>query len=140
MKFEKILWLALRLSMGFIFLWAFIDKTFGLGFATKSTNAWISGGSPTTGFLMNATKGPFGEVFKSLAGAALVDWLFMLGLLFVGASLLLNKRVFWGGMSGILMMVLMYLAALWPANNPIIDDHIIYSLVLGLLAIRSRYS
>jgi thiosulfate dehydrogenase [quinone] large subunit len=123
-----------------MFFWAFIDKSFGLGFATKSANAWISGGSPTTGFLMSATKGPFGEVFKSLAGVALVDWLFMIGLLFVGTSLLLNRRVFWGGMVGILMMVLMYFATLWPVNNPIIDDHIIYSLALGLIALRSRYS
>ena len=29
------------------FLWAFLDKAFGLGYATPSGNAWINGGSPT---------------------------------------------------------------------------------------------
>src|SRR3712207_7355187 len=44
----------LRLALGWIFLWAFVDKLFGLGFATKAENAWIDGGSPTQGFLGNA--------------------------------------------------------------------------------------
>jgi thiosulfate dehydrogenase [quinone] large subunit len=38
----------LRLALGWIFLWAVIDKLFGLGFATPAKNAWIDGGSPTT--------------------------------------------------------------------------------------------
>lgn len=124
--------------MAFIFLWAFVDKVFGLGFATKAENAWINGGSPTTGFLTNAPKGPLAEVFKSLAGVAVVDWLFMLGLLFVGLTLLVNRAVLWGAMAGILMMLLMWLALLPPANNPIVDDHIVYALVLALLALKAR--
>lgn len=128
----------LRIAMGFIFLWAFLDKTFGLGFATKSANAWIRGGSPTTGFLNNAVSGPFTDIFKSLAGVAIVDWLFMAGLLFVGMTLLMNRWVKWGSFAGIAMLILMYLAQLWPANNPIIDDHLIYALVLGYLAFRSE--
>jgi hypothetical protein len=67
----------LRISLGFIFLWAFADKTFGLGFATTSANAWINGGSPTYGFLTFATKGPFADFFKSLAGNNFVDIVFM---------------------------------------------------------------
>jgi thiosulfate dehydrogenase (quinone) large subunit len=126
----------LRISMGFIFLWAFLDKTFGLGFATQSANAWIRGGSPTTGFLTNAVSGPFADFFQGLAGMAVVDWLFMAGLLFVGLTLIINTWVRWGSLAGAVMMVLMYLALLWPANNPIIDDHIIYALVLAYLAFR----
>jgi len=129
---------ALRLAMGFIFIWAFVDKLFGLGFATKSENSWLNGGSPTTGFLNNATHGPFAELFKSLAGVMVVDWLFMLGLLGVGLTLILNKKVVWGAIAGSVMMALMYLAAIPPANNPIIDDHIIYILVLSLLAIKGK--
>lgn len=138
MKFEKFLWVALRLSMGFIFFWAFIDKTFGLGFATVSEKAWINGGSPTFGFLTMATKGPFVEFFRSLAGVAVVDWLFMLGLLFVGVSLIVNRYVSLAGIAGATMLLLMYFSLLWPENNPIIDDHIIYALVLGILALKSR--
>ena len=44
-------WAITRISIGWIFLWAFLDKTFGWGFATPAGKAWISGGSPTTGFL-----------------------------------------------------------------------------------------
>ena len=124
--------------MGFIFLWAFVDKTFGLGFATSSEKAWINGGSPTTGFLSAGVKGPFAEVFHSLAGVVVVDWLFMLGLLFIGLTLLLNRYVFFGAVAGVMMIVLMWLSLLFPANNPLIDEHIIYALVLALLAVQSK--
>ncbi len=127
----------LRLAMGFIFLWAFFDKVFGLGFATTSEQAWINGGSPTSGFLTFAAKGPFANIFHALAGVAVVDWLFMLGLLFIGLTLLFNKYVKWGCLAGSLMLVLMYLALLFPANNPMIDDHIIYILVLALIAFKN---
>ncbi|MBX4181693.1 hypothetical protein KW807_02405 [Candidatus Parcubacteria bacterium] len=136
MNMEKIAFVKLRFVMAFIFLWAFIDKTFGLGFATKSENAWIHGGSPTSGFLSVATKGPFASIFKTLSGVAIVDWLFMLGLLFVGLTLLLNKFVMWGAIAGIVLMVLMWLSLLFPENNPIIDEHIVYALVLFILAKR----
>jgi thiosulfate dehydrogenase [quinone] large subunit len=138
MNIQKIVLLKLRFVMSFIFLWAFFDKLFGLGFATAPEKAWIHGGSPTTGFLSGAVKGPFVEIFHSLAGVAVVDWLFMLGLLVVGITLLFNKYVLWGAVAGIIMMLLMWLALLFPANNPIIDEHIVYALVLALLAIKSR--
>lgn len=31
-------------------LWAFLDKTFGLGYSTRVAKAWVNGGSPTKGF------------------------------------------------------------------------------------------
>lgn len=130
--------LLLRLSMGFIFLWAFLDKTFGLGFATTTEKAWMNGGSPTYGFLTNAAKGPFAEFFQSLAGSMIVDWMFMLGLLFVGVTLIFNKYVKWGCIAGGIMLMLMYFALLFPENNPIIDDHIVYTLLLALIAFKDR--
>jgi thiosulfate dehydrogenase [quinone] large subunit len=138
MNMQKIVFLKLRFVMSFIFLWAFFDKLFGLGFATTSEKAWLHGGSPTTGFLSAGVKGPFAELFHSLAGVAVVDWVFMLALLFIGLALLFNRYVFWGAVVGIIMMVLMWLALLFPANNPIIDEHIVYALVLALLAIKSK--
>jgi hypothetical protein len=48
---------ATRLSLGWVFLWAFLDKTFGLGHETASADAWISGGNPTEGFLSHSRKG-----------------------------------------------------------------------------------
>lgn len=47
----------IRIALGWVFLWAFLDKTFGLGFATPSAKSWLNGGSPTNGFLGSA-KGP----------------------------------------------------------------------------------
>jgi thiosulfate dehydrogenase [quinone] large subunit len=130
--------IALRLSMGFIFFWAFLDKTFGLGFATSPEKSWLAGGSPTTGFLSFGVKGPFASFFQSLAGIPMIDWLFMFGLLFVGLTLLLNRFVKWGAIAGSLMLLFMYLALLLPENNPIIDDHLIYILVLLNLVIQTE--
>src|SRR6478672_9186004 len=48
----------LRLALGIEFLWAFLDKTFGLGYATPTARAWINGGSPTKGFLSHVSSGP----------------------------------------------------------------------------------
>ena len=121
---------SVRIALSGVFLWAFFDKTFGLGYATARENAWINGGSPTTGFLTFATQGPFAEAFQALAGNALVDVLFMVGLLGIGAALLLGIGLRVAGVAGALMMLLMWAAALPPANNPVLDDHIVYALVL----------
>lgn len=128
----------LRVLMGFTFLWAFLDKTFGLGFATKPEAAWLQGGSPTTGFLTHAVRGPFELFFSSLAGVPIVDWLFMIGLLGIGLTLLLNKYVKWGALAGIVMLVLMYLAVMWPENNPLIDEHLIYAVLLAYIAVENK--
>ena len=54
-----------RVVVGFEFLWAFLDKTFGLGYATPSAKAWINGGSPTKGFLSSVAVGPFEATFHT---------------------------------------------------------------------------
>lgn len=129
-------WGLLRLSIGWIFFWAFIDKLFGLGFATVSDKAWLAGGSPTAGFLKFATKGPFAEFYRGLAGNAAVDWLFMLGLLFVGIALLLGIFVKLAGYAGILILLMMYTAGfLPPVNNPFLDEHLIYLLIMAGFAL-----
>ncbi len=124
--------------MSFVFLWAFLDKTFGLGFATAKASAWIAGGSPTSGFLLHGTHGPFATFFQSLANSGIVDWLFMLGLLGIGLALLIPKYLKWGALAGIVMMLLMYLASFPPENNPVVDDHLIYILVFAILAIENK--
>ena len=124
----------LRVSMGLILLWAFFDKLFGFGFATLPNKSWLAGNSPTSGFLLNAVHGPFAEFFRSLAGSGWVDWIFMLGLLLIGLSLLSGIFMKLASYSGIVMFLLMWLALLPPENNPIFDEHIIYSLVLILLS------
>ncbi len=125
------IWGILRLALGWIFFWAFIDKLFGLGFATQAGKSWLAGGSPTFGFLKFATKGPFASFYQSLAGNPVVDWLFMLGLLFIGVSLLLGIFVKLASFFAIILLLLMFTAGfLPPKHNPILDEHIIYSLVM----------
>jgi len=134
-------WAMLRISLGAIFLWAFFDKMFGLGFATcRATltdivtpvcpQSWIQGGSPTMGFLQHGTKGPFADFYQSLAGNSAIDWLFMLGLLLIGTTLILGIGIRLASVTGSLLLFLMWTAALPPANNPILDDHLIYIVVL----------
>lgn len=127
-------WAMLRLSMGWVFLWAFLDKTFGLGYATASENAWVNGGSPTYGYLTFGTKGPFTDFFQSIAGNAFVDWMFMAGLLAVGVALFLGIGVWMAGVSGAAMLMLMYVAAnMLPTNNPFLDNHIVYAVIMIVL-------
>lgn len=131
-------WASARIGLGFIILWAFLDKTFGLGFATKASNSWINGGSPTTGFLKFATSGIFEGLFTGLAGNAVVDVLFMLALLLVGVALILGVGMKIATISGGLLMLLLWMANVPPANNPILDEHIIYLILLiGLMKVRA---
>ena len=124
----------LRIFMGLIFLWAFFDKLLGLGFATTAEKAWIAGGSPTFGFLSFGVHGPLANFYHNLAGNGLVEWLFMAGLLFIGVTLTLGIMVRLGALTGVLMMILMYSALIPPENHPFIDEHIVYALVMGLIA------
>lgn len=124
----------LRILMGWMFLWAFLDKLFGLGFATKATSAWLSGGSPTSGFLKFATSGPLKETFQSLSGVVWVDWLFMLALLLLGISLILGVGLRIAAMGGTILLSLMWFSLFPIENNPFLDEHIIYIVVLWVLS------
>ena len=140
-------WLAvLRIATGLIFLWAFLDKLFGLGYATPSAKAWIAGGSPTKGFLSSADVGPFTTAFHAIAGTWWADWLFMLGLLGVGVAVTLGVALRISAVAGSLMLLLMWLAEFPLARfatdgtpsastNPLIDYHVIYAIALIVAAV-----
>ncbi len=59
----------------------------------------------------------------------------MVGLLGLGIALLLGIGMRIAAASGALLMVMMWSVALPPENNPIIDDHIVYAIVLIGLAL-----
>ena len=129
----------LRLATGFIFLWAFLDKTFGLGFSTPAERAWINGGSPSQGFLgSDAVTGPLQPFFAGIASPA-SDVLFMLGMIGIGLAVMLGIGLRVSAVAGTVILVLMYLAE-WPfaantgSTNPLVDYHIIYALALIVIA------
>ncbi|UCE12162.1 MAG: hypothetical protein JSV04_08125 [Candidatus Heimdallarchaeota archaeon] len=143
---EKILGV-LRIAMGFVFLWPFLDKMFGLGFATSPENSWLAGASPTQGFLqfygVNQNS-PFAFLFSDTLGGVyqLVDIVYMGMLLFAGIGLMTGVLVRISSISTIIFLASVYLSE-WiiaPAEgtmvfNPLIDEHIIYILILGLFLI-----
>lgn len=131
---------AARIMLGFVFLWAFLDKTMGLGFATTHDKAWLAGGSPTTGFLKFGVneKSPLFDFFQGLAGNPLVDWLFMLGLLGIGMALIFGIGLRVVAVAGSILLLLMWAALMPLENNPIIDDHIVYAVMLWVFAFAPR--
>ncbi len=129
-KKEDLIWGLLRLSLGWIFFWAFLDKLFGLGFSTKLGKGWLEGVSPTYGFLKFGAKGIFSAPIQSLAGNPLVDWLFMLGLFFIGISLILGIFVKLSSYAGIIILFLMWLSLFPSTNNPFLDKHLVYLILM----------
>ena len=140
----------LRLALGIEFLWAFLDKTFGLGYATPSARAWINGGSPTNGFLSGVDAGPLQSFFNGIAGHPVVNWLFMLGLLGIGVALILGVALRIAAASGVVLLLMMWLAS-WPlastvagkptgSTNPLIDDHIISALAIIVVGAYAAHS
>ncbi|MEM7274862.1 MAG: hypothetical protein AAF547_17395 [Actinomycetota bacterium] len=147
-------WTALRVLLGWSFLWAFLDKFFGLGFATcRATDspaidvgcdaAMISGGSPTYGYLNFATEGSHtGFLFDWMAPSApdainLADVWFMAVLLLGGLALMLGVAVRTAAVGGAILMAFMFLAGdVWPENNPVNSSHVIEMVVfLGIATV-----
>ena len=134
-----------RIVIGFTFLWAFLDKLFGLGFATPSSRAWINGGTPAQGFIKNID-GPFKDVFQIFANP-FGDWLFMAGLLGIGVAMIAGAGLRIAAVAGTLLMLFMFMAE-WPSatalvdgklvsgsTNPIVDSHWHEGLLLIIAAV-----
>ena len=113
----------LRLTMGWIFVWAGFDKLIR-GFSVE-------------GFLVHATKGPLSGMFQSIAdnGAALgvIEQLVIWGEILIGIALIFGVLTRFAAFWGATMMLLFYLAQLPPEHNPFMEYYLIYVLVLGAL-------
>lgn len=142
-----------RIALGFVFLWAFFDKLLALGYATGRDSetgvvdyfgpkAWINGGHVTEGYLVYGGNpdSPFHEFFVNLGDERWTDWPFMIGLLGIGVALMLGIGTKIGAWSAAAMLIFMYLTQMLPANNPILDDHIVYALAgIGIVYVELRY-
>ena len=141
-----------RIAIGFIFLWSFFDKLLGLGYSTCRTtaedgsftidtmcdSAWVNGGHVTEGYLVYGgnPNSPFNDFFVDLGAQRWTDWAFMLGLLGIGFALTFGVGTKLAMIAGPLMLLFMYMTQMWPANNPILDDHIIQALaIIGIVLV-----
>ena len=135
----------LRIGFGLTFLWAFVDKLLALGYSTgRGDNgvvdrfgpaAWVNGSSPTEGFLKFGADGPFKGFYNSIGGAAWADWAFMLGLLGIGLALTLGVTIRLAAVAGAILYVLMWTVALPPANNPVLDEHLLGAVSMAVLGL-----
>ncbi|MFQ6027241.1 MAG: DoxX family protein [Dehalococcoidia bacterium] len=114
--------LLLRVAMGVLFLKAGLDKLF-------AEDGWSA-----SGYLLNATYGPFKGFFEGMAGSPLVDGLVMYGLILIGVALLLGAATRWTALMGSLLVLLFYLTQL-PPEHGFVSDRMIYILALNLLAV-----
>jgi thiosulfate dehydrogenase [quinone] large subunit len=128
------LWAAVRIALGFIFLWTFVDKLFGMGRGTSHDRAWIRGGSPTSGYLGHVT-GPLGSVFRDMSGKRWPDWLYMIGFAGLGIALILGIGMIIAAVGGTLLLATLYASNLPVESNPFVDLHVIYALTIIALAV-----
>ncbi len=113
--------LGLRLVMGWTFFYAGITKVLD--------PSWSAGG-----FLLHAVPdgNPLGGVWATMAG----DWLWLIdplnawGLTLVGVALLLGVAVRWSALWGAVMMGFYWTASLPLEHGIVIDDHVVYALLL----------
>ena len=130
----RYVWAGVRLGFAWTLLWAFVDKVFGLGFATPGERAWVNGGSPTKGFLSGA-EGPFAGFYHDLAGTGFADGAFMLALLGIGSAFALGIGMRVAAVAGAVLYVMMWSVALPPQANPFLDEHLISAAVMVGLAL-----
>lgn len=122
-----------RVCLGWVFLWAFLDKLLGLGRGTPADRSWLDGASPTAGYL-GGVEGTFAGLFARMSGQAWADWLFMIGMGGLGVALILGIGMRVAALGGIALLGMLWLSSLPLANNPFMDEHLVYLVTAIALA------
>src|SRR6056297_1252681 len=112
---------ALRLVMGWTLFYAGITKVLDSSWSAE-------------GFLLNAIPegNPFGGVWATMAN----EWLWLIdplnqwGLTLVGLALLAGAFVRWSALWGAVMMLFYWAASLPLSHAIVIDDHVVYAMLL----------
>lgn len=115
-----------RIVLGWVFLWAFLDKTFGLGFNTPADQGWIDGGSPTAGFFAAID----GDLYNGMSGLLWADWLFMAAQAGLGFALILGVAMRLAAIGGATLMAALWVSMLPLETNPIVDPHFVYATLM----------
>ncbi len=106
---------------------------FGILFLTSGLSK-LSSGFTASEYLENATYGPFADIFRSMTGSPIVDFLVIGGEIAIGIALITGVFLWFTAWSGSLMMLLFYFSQ-FPPKTGIINYHIMYILVFFLLAL-----
>ena len=123
-------WASTRISLGWVFLWAFLDKAFGLAPGDRGGERLGQRRRPTKGFLSLRRHRPVrghlqGHRRRHLGRLAVHDR--SAG---IGVALILGIAMRIAAATGALLIVLKWTAVLPPENNLFMDDHLIYATVL----------
>lgn len=121
-----------RILIGWIMLWPFFDKMFGLGFQTPAGSGFFEGGSPSS-FVTFVSGGIFEDFYNSLAGNLAVDIILLAALLILGVTLILGIASKLTTIGTVAFLVVMYSLHVPPTDNPLIDFRIILSV--GIVAV-----
>jgi thiosulfate dehydrogenase [quinone] large subunit len=116
--------LALRLVMGWALLYPGINHLTGLQGFREATAGMIAGAASTAA-------NPFAGYFAMLQPyAETLAVLNAVGLTVVGAALMLGAFVRLAGLGGAVMMLNYWAASLPLAHSLVVDDHVVYALLL----------
>lgn len=126
-SYQTLLLVLLRVSMGWLFLYAGLDKIFDPSWTSK-------------GYLLGSKTLPgLYAFFASPSLLPFVDFLNEWGLTLLGISLILGAFVRLSSRLGVLLMFLYYLPVLhFPyvgEHSFLVDEHIVYILALEALAV-----
>ena len=123
---------AFRILVGWLLLWGFLDKMFGLGYKTPSGMGMIDGASPSS-FVNYVSGGIFGDLFNDIGGNLTVDIVFMAGLLILGILLIIGAVSKLTTVMTMVFMVVMFTIHVPPEDNILIDFRIV--LMIGIPAV-----
>ena len=128
----------LRIMIGWMMLWGFLDKMFGLGYETSAGSGLIDGVSPSS-FVIYVTGGIFKDLFTSMAGNPFVDFLMMAGMLIIGITMIFGFASKLTSVAMSLFLLTMYMLHVPPTDNPLIDYHITWILAIWAIYLLGGY-
>jgi thiosulfate dehydrogenase [quinone] large subunit len=130
----RLTWALTRVSLGFVFIWAFLGDITGFARPAPATRSFLDGGGPIRDHLLSA-HGTFAALCHALAGPAYTQTIFRAALAIIGGALILGVGMRVAATAGTAILVLMWLSAMPIATGPLLDQHLIYALVIIGLAL-----
>ncbi len=129
----RITWALTRVSLGLVFIWALLGDITGLA-RPATTRSFLDGGGPIRDHLLSA-HGTFAALCHALAGPAYTQTIFRTALAIIGTALILGVGMRVAATAGTAILILMWLSAMPITTGPLLDQHLIYALVIIGLAL-----